>query len=236
MTREQLEHAIRAAADVTGQRELIVIGSQSVLGQYPDAPATLLISQEVDIYAPEAPETSDSIDGSLGEYSLFEKTHGFRVDGVGPETAKLPKGWESRLIPVSNPNTNGATGWCLEVHDIAIAKYFAGREKDLRYTGDLWEAGLLNAQTLDKRLQATELKPDDERRIRAAATRQWRERSTHGRDGTALGAGLIEAALRTEGPVMGAGRAADGGIEETQSAKAEAERTKAIPREGSRRP
>ena len=33
MTREQLEHAIRAAADITQQKELIVIGSQAVLGQ-----------------------------------------------------------------------------------------------------------------------------------------------------------------------------------------------------------
>ena len=29
------------------------------------------------------------------------------------------------MIPVCNANTNGATGWCLEPHDIAVAKYFA---------------------------------------------------------------------------------------------------------------
>ena len=29
----------------------------------------------------------------------------------------LPGGWESRLTPIGNPNTNGATGWCIEVHD-----------------------------------------------------------------------------------------------------------------------
>ena len=64
MTREELEHAIRAAADVTQQNDLIVIGSQAVLGQYPNAPAPLLISREVDIYAPNAPEMSDMIDGA----------------------------------------------------------------------------------------------------------------------------------------------------------------------------
>ena len=126
MTREQLEHAIRAAADITQQKELIVIGSQAVLGQYPDAPAELLISREVDLYAPRAPEMSDMIDGALGELSPFEITFGFHVDGVNPSTAMLPKGWEDRLIPVCNPNTNGATGWCLEVHDIAVSKYAAG--------------------------------------------------------------------------------------------------------------
>ena len=44
MTRMELEHAIRASADVTRQNTLIVIGSQAVLGQYPDAPAELLNS------------------------------------------------------------------------------------------------------------------------------------------------------------------------------------------------
>ena len=40
----------------------------------------------------------------------------------------LPSGWRDRLVPLRNPNTRGATGWCLEVHDLAIAKV-AGREK-----------------------------------------------------------------------------------------------------------
>ena len=116
MTREELEHAIRAAADITKQDRLIVIGSQAILGQHPDAPAALLVSREVDIYAPDAPEKWDMINGALGEDSQFHKTFGFYVDGVSPTTARLPQGWESRLVAVCNPNTNGATGWCLEVH------------------------------------------------------------------------------------------------------------------------
>lgn len=38
MTREELEHAIRAACDVSGDDEVYVFGSQAILGQYPDAP------------------------------------------------------------------------------------------------------------------------------------------------------------------------------------------------------
>ena len=76
-------------------------------------------------------------------------------------TASLPAGWNERLIPICNPNTNGATGWCIETHDIAVAKYPAGRPKDLRYTRDLWENGLLDPQTLDERLRDTPLKPTD---------------------------------------------------------------------------
>ena len=164
MTRQELEHIIRAAADITKQDNLIVIGSQAILGQHPNAPEELLVSMEADIYAPAAPELSDYIDGALGRGSLFDKTHGYHADGVSPSTASLPAGWNDRLVPICNPNTNGATGWCIETHDIAIAKYAAGREKDLRYTGDLWENGLLDPRTLDERLRDTRLKPTDKPR------------------------------------------------------------------------
>ena len=50
MRRDQLEHIIRAAADVTGENDFIVIGSQAILGQYPGAPDPLLSSMEADLY------------------------------------------------------------------------------------------------------------------------------------------------------------------------------------------
>ena len=49
MTRDQLEHAIRAACDVAGDTEVIVFGSQAILGSYPDAPESLRASIEVDV-------------------------------------------------------------------------------------------------------------------------------------------------------------------------------------------
>ena len=178
MRREQLEHIIRAAADVTKQKDLIIIGSQAILGQHPNAPSDLLISMEADIYAPKAPEMSDYIDGALGLGSPFERTHGIHADGVSPTTASLPAGWRTRLFPIRNPNTNGATGWCIEVHDIAIAKYAAGRDKDLRYTGDLWRYGMLDPDTLRQRLRNTELKPTDKPRTWIADTIARQQRVT----------------------------------------------------------
>jgi hypothetical protein len=41
MTREELEHAIRAACDAAGDTEVWVFGSQSILGQHPEAPEAL---------------------------------------------------------------------------------------------------------------------------------------------------------------------------------------------------
>ena len=41
MKRTELEHIIREAGAITDQTELVVIGFQAILGQYPDAPIVL---------------------------------------------------------------------------------------------------------------------------------------------------------------------------------------------------
>src|SRR5207249_11626634 len=76
MQRPQLEHIIRAAAAITGAQEFIIIGSQAVLGQFPDAPAELLVSMEADVFTLRNPADADLIDGSIGEGSPFHQTFG----------------------------------------------------------------------------------------------------------------------------------------------------------------
>jgi hypothetical protein len=49
VTREQLEHVVRAAAAITGDSEIVVIGSTSILGQFPNAPVEMLGSIEAEI-------------------------------------------------------------------------------------------------------------------------------------------------------------------------------------------
>jgi hypothetical protein len=74
MTRRELEHAIRAACDVADYSEVWVFGSQSILGQFPDAPAVLRQSAEADIAPRNHPERVDQIDGALGELSQSHRT------------------------------------------------------------------------------------------------------------------------------------------------------------------
>jgi hypothetical protein len=50
MQRSELEHIIRASGDVAQDDEIVIIGSQSILGQFPDAPIRLLASMEADVY------------------------------------------------------------------------------------------------------------------------------------------------------------------------------------------
>ena len=115
MNRAALERLLRAAAAIANERELVVIGSQAVLGQFPDAPEALLASIEADVYPKHAPEKSDLIDGTIGELSVFHQTFGYYAHGVDEATATLPAGWTERLVPIQNENTGGAIGWCLEV-------------------------------------------------------------------------------------------------------------------------
>ena len=100
MTREQLEHAIRAACDVSEDSELWVFGSQAILGEFPNAPESLRASIEVDVQPKNRPDATDAIDGALGELSQFHQTHGFYVHGVPIESVVLPRGWEHRAKPV----------------------------------------------------------------------------------------------------------------------------------------
>ena len=151
MTRQQLEHLIRAAAVIADDNEVVVIGSQAVLAQFPHAPASLLVSNEADLYPKNRPERADLIDGSIGELSPFHETYGYYAQGVGESTAVLPAGWKDRLVPIRNENTHGATGLCLEVHDLVLSKYVAGREKDLRFTCDAAKHGLVVRRVLDER-------------------------------------------------------------------------------------
>src|SRR5436190_11983884 len=69
MRRKELEHIIRAAAAITDQYEIVVLGSQSILGAVPDAPEVLLLSMEADVYPLRRPDLADLIDGAIGELS-----------------------------------------------------------------------------------------------------------------------------------------------------------------------
>ncbi len=151
--RQQLEHIIRAAAGITGATEFVIVGSQAVLGQFPQAPDDLLTSIEADVFSLRAAADSDLIDGSIGEGSPFHQTFGYYAHGVGADTAVLPEGWRQRLIPVRNENTGGGTGWCLEVHDLAVSKLVAGRDKDLAFVANLLGHRLVDVELVRARLE-----------------------------------------------------------------------------------
>jgi len=175
MKRSELEHLIRAAGRIAGERELVVIGSQAILGQFPDAPPALLRSMECDLYPKKRPELADKVDGAIGEASKFHEQFGYYAQGVAPDTATLPGGWQRRLVRVENANTGGYAGLCLEVHDLAISKYVAGREKDLEFTRELARHGMTEKKKLLTRVAATKLGAARTRAVRGRIERDFLE-------------------------------------------------------------
>ncbi len=157
MRRADLEHIIRAASTITDDDELIIVGSQAVLAQYPDAPGDMLLSDEADVYPRNKPERWELIDGSIGELSSFHDTFGYYAQGVQEGVATLPEGWKERLVPIRGAATRGATGWCLELHDLLISKYVANRKTDRRYCRASAGAGLSSRDVLLERLDRTPL-------------------------------------------------------------------------------
>ena len=131
MKRSDLEHIIRAAADLADDEEVVVLGSQAILGQFPAAPPELLQSQDADVYP--------------------------------------------RNHPVQSANTRGARGLCLEVHDLLVSKYVAGREKDLEFARTVIRHGLVDPSTLLRRIEETSLDPDRRELVETRARRDLGE-------------------------------------------------------------
>ncbi len=128
---------------------------------------------ERDLYPRRSPELADKVDGAIGEASKFHEQFGYYAQGVAPDTAKLPRGWQRRLVRVENSNTGGYAGLCLEAHDLAISKYAAGREKDLEFTRELARHGMTGKKMLLRRLKATKLDAALARAVRGRIERDF---------------------------------------------------------------
>lgn len=182
MTREQLEHIVRASADITGQYEFVIVGSQSILGAIPRPPAEFTASAEADIYPLNAPELADEIDGAIGEGSHFHDTFGYYAQGVGPETAYLPAGWQHRVHRVQGPGTNERVAYCLDVCDLFLSKAAAGRDKDREFCTALLVHKFLTASDALERTAAMPLDAAAQDKLRRAI-RRWEGAAAQRREG-----------------------------------------------------
>jgi hypothetical protein len=171
MTREELEHIIRASGEVTGQYEFMIVGSQSILGSVPNPAAVFTMSAEADIYPLQAPELAEQIEGALGEGSRFHETYGYYAQGVGPETAVLPAGWRDRVHRVQNAATNDRVGYCLDVVDLFLSKAAASRDKDRDFCMALLQHGHVKPAQALRLVDAMPLDDVQQRRLRATIHR-----------------------------------------------------------------
>lgn len=154
-----------------GERDVLVIGSQAILGAIPaeDLPVEATTSIEADLafFDDPADEKADQVDGAIGELSQFHETYGYYAQGVSVTTAILPSGWRDRLISLETLNTAPGRGLCLEPHDCVVAKLVAGRWKDRDFASALLRERLVDADTLVERIDLLSVSPEEKTRLSA---------------------------------------------------------------------
>lgn len=148
MKRAEAEHVLRAAAAIAQEQSFVVVGSQSILFMLTEVPDALLVSRELDLYPSMHPEKADLIDGAIGALSSFDETFGYHADGVGPGTAVMPADWMSRA---SLHYVGDVTVICPDIHDLALSKAVAGRDKDANFVRELFRANLADPSILQQR-------------------------------------------------------------------------------------
>lgn len=172
MKKQQVDHVLRAAGRITGEKQFVIIGSQSLHGKYPDLPDDIVLSSEVDLIASKARERTEWLN-VIGAHSPFHESFGYYADPVDEKTATLPKGWKGRLVNLPPGDTEGVRGLCLDPHDLAIAKYVARREKDVAFNRELARRGLVRRERLLSLLKETPVGDDVRERIRADIERDF---------------------------------------------------------------
>jgi hypothetical protein len=167
MKKREVDHVLRAAGRITHETQFIIVGSQALHGKYPDLADEIERSAEVDLFAKDHPEKTDSLN-AIGVFSPFHESYGYYADPVDEKTATLPQGWRGRLVNLPPGDTEGVRGLCLDPHDLAIAKYIAARHKDIQFNRQLVERKLLERQRLLHLLAATPVDQSTRSRVEQA--------------------------------------------------------------------
>ena len=174
MKKIDVEHVLRAAGDITGEKQFIIIGSQSIHAKHPDMFQAAMISQEVDLIAKKRPERTEMLN-VIGVDSPFHEMNGYYADPVDMSTAILPKGWQGRLVNLPTTGaSNDVVGLCLDPHDLLISKYYARREKDVVFNREVVSARVVKKEVLLARLNETLLSDEVKTRIRGHIEHDFR--------------------------------------------------------------
>ena len=175
MKKQQLDHVLRAAGKITGEKQFLIIGNQALHGKYPDLPDDIALSAEVDLIAKANVDRTEWLN-VIGQDSPFHETFGYYADPVDETTATLPKGWKGRLVNLPPGDTNGVKGLCLDPHDLAIAKYVAGREKDLVFTRELARRRIVKRTRLLALVDETPVGDEVRQRLRDSIGRDFKRK------------------------------------------------------------
>ena len=155
MNREQLAHVVRAAAAIAQDVEVVIIGSQAILGtaDADQLPEEVTLSMEADVAFRDdaSAHKADLVDGAIGELSDFHAEFGYYAQGVEIKTAVLPDGWEARVEILHRQVSEPGRARCVEPHDFVVSKLVAGRSKDITFATALIRHDFVSIETLNER-------------------------------------------------------------------------------------
>lgn len=174
-TWDDLERTVRAIATEFKTEKVFIIGSQGILLAWPNAPSAMRASPEIDAFPEnariweieekkrhpeESPEASEHIDALFGSGSQFHRTHGFYIDGVDENTAKLPAGWQARAM-VKRIDVGGrqvaAVAPCPE--DLIASKLARLDDKDKSFVEAYHLARPLDLNLIEERIRLSNFEP-----------------------------------------------------------------------------
>jgi hypothetical protein len=172
-TLEDLDRTVRALATEFKTDKVFIIGSQAILLGWPDAPTVLRTSPEIDAFPANAKlweieerknhpdvEASEHINGVFGYGSLFHRTHGFYIDGVDENTARLPADWQRRAMirrVAAGQGTVLAVAPCPE--DIVVSKLARLNDKDKAFVEAYHAARPLDLAVIEERIGSSNFDP-----------------------------------------------------------------------------
>ena len=181
-TLDDLERAVRAVATEFNTDKVFIIGSQSILLAWPEAPPLMRTSPEIDAYPDNAKqweneerkkhpgehlEASEQINALFGSGSQFHRTHGFYIDGVDQHTARLPDGWEARAVTREvrfGRRIVTAIAPCPD--DLIVSKLARLDDKDKEYVEAYYTERPLDGALLEERIALSHFEPAVAQRAR----------------------------------------------------------------------
>jgi hypothetical protein len=165
-TIDDLHRAVRSLAVHFDTDVVVIVGSQSVLLEWPDAPVLMRTSGEIDAYPGNIRDweaknpgdlASEEINVLFGWGSQFHDTFGFYIDGVDETTAKLPPDWQARAIMIDvDAHGKRVTALAPCPEDMVCAKLNRLVDKDRAYIEARHRARPLDFGVIRERFRQTE--------------------------------------------------------------------------------
>jgi hypothetical protein len=167
MRADELRDLARRAANVTGYRAILVLGSQAVHGALPDVdlPAITTMSEEADLAVVNDPsgDTPHQIEAQFGMGSPYHQHFGVYADGISLSEVTLPLGWEGRIRTqqiVDGPDDDNPVALLFpDIHDLCASKLIValtggfGRRSDREFVAALIDADLVDPDLLNERIE-----------------------------------------------------------------------------------